>query len=282
MACEHKKKVRICANAFDKQSALEALLCGADGIGLFRTEIMMILEGSLLDEQEQFAVYRATAQAAQGKAVTFRTLDFGGDKPLPQGTAIPAGAKQVRRGIRFCLENKALLKKQLRALQRAAVFGSVKLLLPMVTQTKEVLAAKELLEECALELRRECIPFKKVPIGVMIETPAAAVISDLLAKEAAFFSIGTNDLTAFTMAADRQNEADSELFEPLQPSVLRFIEMTIKNAKRAGISVGICGEAAASTELLPKLLEWGVDEISVNPPFVKEMKSLVEVNRNLA
>ena len=173
------------------------------------------------------------------------------------------------------MKNTELYKKQIRALLRAAYFGDIKIMLPLVTSVDEVHAAKALINECAAELESEGLHYHMAPLGVMIETPSAALISDLLAKEAAFFSIGTNDLTGYTMAVDRGNANVRHLYDTFQPAVLRAIEMTIKNAKAAGIPVGMCGEAAADERLIPKLVAWGLDEFSVTP------SSILQTRRNI-
>lgn len=158
---------------------------------------------------------------------------------------------------------------------RAAQFGDIKIMLPLVTTVDEVRRAKAVIAECADELKNEGLRYRLAPVGVMIETPSAALISDLLAKEVEFFSIGTNDLTGYTMAVDRGNAAVSNLYDVTQPSVLRAIEMTVKNAKAAGIQVGMCGEAAADERLIPKLVEWGLDEFSVTPSSILQTRKLI-------
>ena len=176
------------------------------------------------------------------------------------------------RAIRYCLDNTELFKKQIRAILRAAQYGDIKIMLPLVTTVDEVRRAKDIIAKCAEELKNEGLSYKQVPVGVMIETPSAALISDLLAKEAAFFSIGTNDLTGYVMAVDRGNAKVSGLYDVFQPSVLRAIEMTIKNAKAAGIPVGMCGEAASDSRLIPLLVEWGLDEFSVSPSSILQTR----------
>ena len=205
-----------------------------------------------------------------------RTLDIGGDKDIPYlSTEKENNPFLGQRAIRFCLDNKELYKTQLRAILRAAVFGNVKIMLPLIACVEELRSAKALIEACAEELKNEGLQFKRVPVGVMIETPSAAIISDLLAREADFFSIGTNDLTAYTMAVDRTNAKVAKLNDCFQPAVLRAIQMAIKNAKQAGITVGMCGEAAANTKLIPKLVEWGLDEFSVNPSSILQTRKTI-------
>lgn len=237
-----------------------------EGIGLFRTEFLFMDRSSRPDEEEQFEAYSTVARAMDGREVIIRTLDIGGDKEIPY-LAIEKEDNPFlgHRAIRYCLDNRDLFKCQIRAILRSAVYGYVKMMLPLVTCLEEVRSAKEIIKECEMELVSEGVDFKSVPLGVMIETPAAVLISDLLAEEVEFFSIGTNDLTGYTMAVDRGNAKVSGLYDTFQPAVLRAIELTIKNAKKAGIEVGMCGEAAADSALIPKLLEWGLDEFSVSP-----------------
>ncbi|MBQ1451606.1 MAG: phosphoenolpyruvate--protein phosphotransferase, partial [Clostridia bacterium] len=220
-------------------------------------------------EEEQFEAYSTVAKAMDGKEVIIRTLDIGGDKAIDYLKIDREDNPFLGfRAVRYCLKNKDLYKKQLRALLRAAYYGDVKIMIPLVTSLDEVKGVKDLIEECVAELEAEGTPYKRAPLGVMIETPSAAIISDLLAKEVEFFSIGTNDLTGYTMAVDRGNANVSHLYDTFQPAVLRAIEMTIKNAKAAGIMVGMCGEAAADENLIPKLVELGLDEFSVTPSSI--------------
>lgn len=240
---------------------------GGEGIGLFRTEFLFMDRPSLPTEEEQFEAYSTVAKAMGTKEVIIRTLDIGGDKAVPY-LEIPKEDNPFLgyRAIRYCLDNPDIFKIQLRAILRAAYFGNIKIMLPLITDTEEVMSAKALIAECEKELEKEGALFKKnVPLGVMIETPAAVLIADELAKIADFFSIGTNDLTGYVMAVDRGNGKVSGLYSVQKPAVLKAIEMTIKSAKNAGIPVGMCGESAADSELIPKLVEWGLDEFSVTP-----------------
>ena len=215
-------------------------------------------------------------KSMDGKEVIIRTLNIGGDKAIDYLNIEKEDNPFLgRRAVRYCLDNPKIFKPQLRAILRAAVFGDIKVMLPLVTTLDEVRKAKALIEECKNELKDDGLRFAYIPVGVMIETPSAAIISDLLAKEVAFFSIGTNDLTGHTMAVDRGNAAVSELYDPTQPAVLRLIEMTIKNAKKAGIPVGMCGEAAADTRLIQKLCEWGLDEFSVTPSSILHTRKTI-------
>ena len=230
-------------------------------------------------EDEQFEAYSTVAKAMDNKEVIIRTLDIGGDKAIDYLSIEKEDNPFLGyRAIRYCLGNKELYKTQLRAILRAAQFGNIKIMLPLVATVDEVKQAKALIKECCDELENEGFRYRNVPVGVMIETPSAALISDLLAKEAAFFSIGTNDLTGYTMAVDRGNANVSYLYDVFQPAVLRAIEMTIKNAKAAGIQVGMCGEAAADERLIPKLIEWGLDEFSVTPSSILQTRKSICLN----
>ena len=260
---------KVYGNIGKAEDAQNVIQNGGEGIGLFRTEFLFMDRDREPTEQEQYEAYTTVAKAMNGKEVIIRTLDIGGDKAIPY-LAIEKEENPFlgHRAIRYCLDHEALFKTQLRAILRAAQFGDVKIMLPLVTCCEEVHRAKALVDVCCAELESEGLPFRKAAVGVMIETPAAALTSDLLAKEAAFFSIGTNDLTGYTMAVDRGNAAVSHLYEVTQPAVLRAIEMTIRSAKRAGIPVGMCGEAAADPRLIPHLIEWGLDEFSVTPTSI--------------
>ena len=246
---------------------------GREGIGLFRTEFLFMDRDHAPTEDEQFEAYSTVAKALDGKEVIIRTLDIGGDKAVEYLNIDKEENPFLGfRAIRYCLKNTELFKTQLRAILRAAQFGNIKIMLPLVTCVDEIKQAKVLIAECISELESEGKRYRDVPVGIMVETPSAAIISDLLAEEAAFFSIGTNDLTGYTMAVDRGNANVSNLYDPTQPAVLRAIEMTIKNAKKAGIQVGMCGEAAADERLIPQLVEWGLDEFSVSPPSILQTR----------
>ena len=249
---------------------------GGEGIGLFRTEFLFMDRDQEPTEEEQFEAYSTVAKTMRDREVIIRTLDIGGDKEIP---FLPLQKEDNPfmgyRAIRFCLDNKDLYKRQIRAILRASEFGNVKIMLPLVTCMEEVTEAKAFIAECAEELRAEGKDIKDVPVGIMVETPSAAIISDQLAEEVAFFSIGTNDLTGYTMCADRGNQKVAHLYDCMYPSVLRAIEMTIKNAKAAGIPVGMCGEAAADPRLIPKLLEWGLDEFSVTPSSILKTRKII-------
>ena len=247
-----------------------------EGIGLFRTEFLFMDRTSEPDEEEQFEAYSTVARAMNGREVIIRTLDIGGDKDIPYLHIEKENNPFLgHRGIRYCLDSKEFFKKQIRAILRAAVYGAIKIMLPLVTCVDEIKKSKKLIFECECELTDAGIPYRPVSLGIMIETPSAVLISDLLAKEVDFFSIGTNDLTGYTMAVDRGNSRVSSLYDVFQPSVLRAIEITIKNAKNEGIQVGMCGEAASDSRLIPLLLEWGLDEFSVTPSSILQTRKAI-------
>lgn len=255
-----------------------ALENGAEGIGLFRTEFLFMDRTAMPTEQEQYEAYKAVSDIMQGKEVIIRTLDVGGDKEI---SYLKMESEQNPflgwRAIRYCLEESDLFKVQLRALLRAgAEHKNIKIMLPLVTGVQEIRAAKQLLEECKQELAAQGIAYDdNIQVGIMIETPAAALIADLLAKEAAFFSIGTNDLTQYTLAVDRGNAKVENLYTTLHPAVLRSIRSIIHAAKEAKISVGMCGEAAADPVLIPLLLEFGLDEMSVSASSILKTRKIV-------
>lgn len=272
-------KKAVYGNIGKPEDAEKVIQNGGEGIGLFRTEFLFMDRPSLPTEEEQFEAYSTVAKTMGNKEVIIRTLDIGGDKAVPY-LEIPKEDNPFLgyRAIRYCLDNPDIFKIQLRAILRAAYFGNIKIMLPLFTDTEEVLSAKALIAECERELESEGALFKKdIPLGVMIETPAAVLIADELAKIADFFSIGTNDLTGYVMAVDRGNGKVSGLYSVQKPAVLKAIEMTIKSAKNAGIPVGMCGESAADSELIPKLVEWGLDEFSVTPnSILKTRKKICE------
>lgn len=255
-----------------------ALENGAEGIGLFRTEFLFMDRTAMPTEQEQYEAYKAVSDIMQGKEVIIRTLDVGGDKEI---SYLKMESEQNPflgwRAIRYCLEESDLFKVQLRALLRAgAEHKNIKIMLPLVTGVQEIRAAKQLLEECKQELAAQGIAYDdNIQVGIMIETPAAALIADLLAKEAAFFSIGTNDLTQYTLAVDRGNAKVENLYTTLHPAVLRSIRSIIRAAKEAKIPVGMCGEAAADPALIPLLLEFGLDEMSVSSSSILKTRKIV-------
>ena len=248
------------------------------GIGLFRSEFLYLNTTDYPTEDQQFEAYKQVLSDMDGKEVIIRTLDVGGDKEV---SYLKMGSEQNPflgwRAIRYCLSEQPLFKTQLRALLRAgAQERNIKIMLPLVTGVQEIRAARSLLEECKQELSREGLEYDpKIALGVMIETPAAALTADLMAKEADFFSIGTNDLTGYTMACDRGNNDVSYLYSPLQPSVLRMIKRTIECGVQNGISVGMCGEAAANKLMIPLLISFGLTEFSVSAPSVLNVRKII-------
>ena len=269
-------KKAVYANIGRPEDVQNVLQNGAEGIGLFRTEFLFMDRNTEPTEEEQFEAYSTVARAMNGQEVIIRTLDIGGDKDIPYLKIEKEENPFLgHRAIRYCLDNRELFKKQIRAILRAAVYGYIKIMLPLITCIEEVNEAKAVIKECEAELAESGTEYKSVPVGIMVETPSAVFISDLLAQEVEFFSIGTNDLTGYTMAVDRGNSKVSKLYDAMQPSVLRAIEITIKSAKKAGIQVGMCGEAAADPRLIPKLIEWGLDEFSVTPSSILQTRKII-------
>ena len=265
------RKVELYANIGGISDAQAAVRAGAEGIGLFRTEFLFMDRSALPSEEEQYEVYRQVSQLMAGKEVIIRTLDVGGDKGISYlGMEPEENPFLGHRAIRYCLDRPEIYKVQLRALLRAgAEYRNLKIMLPLVTGVEEVRDARALLGECMAELKAEGKAYDgDIPLGVMIETPAAALIADLLAKESDFFSIGTNDLTQYTIAVDRGNAQVARLYTVFHPAVLRAIRQVIAAGKAAGIPVGMCGEAAADPALIPMLLAFGLDEFSVSPSSV--------------
>ena len=242
----------------------------AEGVGLFRSEFLYLDQAELPDEEKQLAAYRSVLEELAPRPVIVRTMDVGGDKEaaclgLPREENPFLGC----RAIRVCLRRPGVFRTQLRALLRASVFGTLKIMFPMISSLRELRQAKAAVEQAKAELRAEGIPFDpEVPVGMMVEIPSAALMADAFAREADFFSIGTNDLTQYTLAVDRGNETVAELYSALEPGVLRLIAMTARAARQAGIPCGMCGEAAADPRLLPVWLGLGLTELSVSPKAV--------------
>jgi phosphoenolpyruvate-protein phosphotransferase (PTS system enzyme I) len=270
------RRIEVAANLGSASEAEDALEWGAEGVGLFRTEFLFMERDDLPSEDEQYEAYSAVARAFGEKPVIVRTLDVGGDKDLP-------GVDQAHeenpflgwRGIRMSLDTPDLFKPQLRAILRAAANGNLKVMFPMVADVGELEAAKETLQECRRELESEGVETGEVETGVMIETPAAALHAAQLAEESAFFSIGTNDLVQYTLAADRGNERLRRLQSADHPAVLALIRQTCEAASAAGIPVGVCGEAAGEPEMIPRLIELGVTELSMGAPSIPRAKKIV-------
>lgn len=273
------KQLAVYANIGKPDDVSAVLQNDGEGVGLFRTEFLFMDRAALPSEEEQFAAYRAVAAQMQGKEVIIRTLDVGGDKDIPYlHMEKEENPFLGHRAVRYCLDNPEIYQVQLRALLRASAYGKIKIMLPLVSTVNEVRRVCELLESAKAELRAENIKFhEKIPVGVMIETPAAAMTADLLAKEADFFSIGTNDLTQYTMAVDRGNSKVSTLYSHYHPAVLRLIKQTAEAANRAGIPVGMCGEAAADKAFIPLLIAFGLHEFSVTPAAVLATRKTVSL-----
>lgn len=259
------------------EDAVKAVDADGEGVGLFRTEFLFMDRTSIPTEDEQFEAYKKAALILKGKSLIIRTLDIGGDKDIPYlGLEKEENPFMGFRAIRYCLKNRELFKSQIKAILRASAFGDIKIMFPLITTMDELREGKKLVAECKADLRNMDINFNEnIQVGVMVETASAAVIADMLAKEADFFSIGTNDLTGYTMACDRGNNDVSYLYSPLQPSVLRMIKRTIECGVQNGISVGMCGEAAANKLMIPLLISFGLTEFSVSAPSVLNVRKII-------
>ena len=271
------KFIHLSANIENQHDTEAVLAHGAEGVGLFRTEYLFINRESLPSEEEQYQSYRKVAAALKPNSVIIRTLDLGGDKFASHLQL----AKEVNpflgwRAIRFCLAQPELFRAQLRAILRASAEGNVKMMYPMISGLEELNQANTLVEKCRAELRAEGVPFdEKMEIGVMIEIPSAALIADALATRVKFFSIGSNDLIQYTLAADRTNEKVSHLYEPTHPAIIRLIKTTVDAAHRHGIWAGVCGEIAGDPMLTPLLIGLGADELSAAPTVVAPVKYMI-------
>ncbi|MED9933495.1 MAG: phosphoenolpyruvate--protein phosphotransferase [Catenibacillus sp.] len=270
------KRINIYANIGSVGDVGYALENDAGGIGLFRSEFLYLGKENFPTEDEQFQAYKQVAQMMAEKKVIIRTLDIGADK---QAAYFNLGNEENPamgyRAIRICLSQPEIFKTQLRALLRAAVFGNLSVMYPMITAVEEVMQIKEIVAEVQAELEQENIPYRIPEQGIMIETPAAVMISDELAELVDFFSIGTNDLTQYTLAVDRQNENLDAFYRPHHKAILKMIQMTIDNAHKAGKWAGICGELGADTELTETFVRMGVDELSVAPAMVLKLRKIV-------
>ena len=274
------KNIMLYANIGTRQDVKCVIENDAEGIGLFRTEFIFMEKTSAPSEEEQFIIYQDVVRKMEGKRVIIRTLDIGADKnaqylklPIEENPALGL------RGIRLCLQKQEIFKSQLRAILRASAFGKVSIMFPMIASVFEIKEVKEIIREIKTELIIKKIPFDPATeIGIMIETPAAAILSDLFATEVDFFSIGTNDLAQYTLAADRQNPSVSRYYRQDHESVMRLIKIVCENAHKAGIWVGICGEIASDISVTKKLVLCGADELSVSPPMVLPIREKI---RNL-
>ena len=274
--------IHLSANIEDQHDVEAVLKHGAEGVGLFRTEFLFINREKLPTEEEQYQVYREVAAALKPQPVIIRTLDLGGDKFSSQlQLAEEMNPFLGWRAIRFCLAQPDVFRAQLRAILRASASGSVKMMYPMISGMDELNQANAHVERCKEELRAEHVPFdEKIEIGAMIEIPSAALVSDALAKKVNFFSIGSNDLIQYTLAADRTNEKVSHLYEPTHPAILRLIKMTVDAAHANGIWAGVCGEIAGDPVLAPLLVGLGVDELSAAPSAIDAVKYIIRRVKN--
>jgi phosphotransferase system enzyme I (PtsI) len=271
------RKVHLEANIASPLDLDSVIRNGADGIGLFRTEFIYMDREKAPTEEEQFTIYKKVLEGMSGKPVVIRTLDVGGDKHLAY-LKIPKEENPFLgfRAIRYCLQDKPLFKEQLRALLRASIFGNLSIMFPMISGLEEIEAAKEILEECKSELKKEGLTYsEKIRIGIMIEIPSAAIMADLLAQHVDFFSIGTNDLIQYVCAVDRMNENIHNLYDPFHPGVLRLIQMTITAGEARGIEVAMCGEMAANEALTGILLGMGLTHFSMAPGSILKTKKMI-------
>jgi phosphotransferase system enzyme I (PtsI) len=271
------KKIELSANIGNVEDVERALKFDAEGIGLFRTEFIYMENDHFPTEEEQFQIYKDVAVAMAGKPVVIRTLDIGGDKSLSYYD-LPDEMNPFLgyRAIRLCLDQRDIFLTQLKALLRASAFGNVKIMFPMISSLEELLEAKEILKMAMKALETSGVDYNsEIEVGMMIEVPSAAIISDLLAKEVDFFSIGTNDLIQYTTAVDRMNEKLSDLYTPYHPAVLRLIQLVIDNGHNENIWVGMCGETAGDPHIIPVLLDMGLDEFSMSPSSILKARSIV-------
>lgn len=270
--------IELVANIGKPEDVEKVLQYDAEGIGLFRTEFLFMDRNAMPTEEEQFEAYKTVAEKMNGKPVIIRTLDIGGDKEIPyMGLEKDENPFLGYRAIRFCLDRKDdVYRPQLRALLRASAYGNIRIMIPMVTCLDEYREAKALIEEIKKELDGEGIAYKKdIQVGIMVETAAASLMADAFAKEVDFFSIGTNDLTQYTMSVDRGNDKVSYLYSPLNPAVLRSIKRVITCAREAGIMVGMCGEAASDPMMIPLLLAFGLNEFSMSASAILYSRKLI-------
>lgn len=274
---KNNRQIEICGNIGSTKDVDQVLENGGDGIGLFRTEFLYMDRSNMPSEEEQFNSYKVVLEKMNGKPVVIRTLDIGGDKKLDY---LDLGHEMNPflgyRAIRLCLDRVNIFKIQLRALLRASIYGNLKIMFPMISSIEEFRQAKKILEECKQELINEGVVVSdSIEVGIMVEIPSTAVSASEFAKEVDFFSIGTNDLIQYTLACDRMNEKVSYLYNPMHPSVLSLIKMTIDGAHAEGKWVGMCGEMAGDEEAIPKLLEYGLDEFSMSATSILPAKKQI-------
>lgn len=271
------QKINVYANIGNVSDLGAVLKNDAGGIGLFRSEFLYLENTDFPTEEQQFAVYKKVAESMAGKKVIIRTLDIGADKQVDYfGLEKEENPALGYRAIRICLTRPEIFKTQLRALYRAAIFGNISIMFPMITSVGEVRKIKEIIAEVKEELKNEGIPYKEdVELGIMIETPASVMVSRELAKEVDFFSVGTNDLTQYTLAIDRQNSKLDEFYDPHHPAVLAMIKMAAESAHAEGAWIGICGELGADLELTEEFLKMGLDELSVSPSMVLPLRKRI-------
>lgn len=271
------KRIEVCGNIGQPEDVLQVMANGGDGVGLFRTEFLYMDRDSAPTEDEQYEAYKFVLEKTEGKQVVIRTLDIGGDKTLPY-LPLPEEMNPFLgyRAIRLCLDRKEIFKVQLRALLRASIYGNLAVMFPMISGLEEFQEAKAVVDECKAELKAEGKEYSEnIQWGIMVEIPAAAVYADELAKHVDFFSIGTNDLIQYTLAADRMSEKVSYLYNPMHPAVLRLIKMTIDGAHKHGKWVGMCGEMAGDETAIATLVEYGLDEFSMSASSILNAKKII-------
>ena len=270
------KKINLYANIGSVSDVASVLTNDAQGIGLFRSEFLYLEASDYPTEEEQFRAYRQVAETMAGKKVIIRTLDIGADKQVDYfNLDKEENPAMGYRAIRICLDRKEIFRTQLRALYRASYYGNIAIMFPMIISLEEVLEIKEMVAKVKAELDQEELPYKEVELGVMIETPAAVMISDELAKEVDFFSVGTNDLTQYTLAIDRQNEKLDAIYNPHHKAILRMLQMIVDNGHKEGCWVGICGELGADLSLTETFLKMGFDELSVSPSMILRVRDKI-------
>ena len=270
------RKIALYANIGGVGDVASVLANDAGGIGLFRSEFLYLETEDYPSEEQQFKAYRTVAENMAGKKVIIRTLDIGADKQVDYfGLEHEENPAMGSRAIRICLDRKEIFKTQLRAIYRASYYGNISIMFPMIISVDEVKAAKEMCATVQEELKSEGIPYGKVELGIMIETPAAVMISDLLAKEVDFFSVGTNDLTQYTLAIDRQNPKLDNIYDAHHLAILRMLQMIIDNGHKEGCWVGICGELGADVTLTDTFIKMGIDELSVSPSMILKVREQI-------